>query len=104
MATEGIDSAEKISGSFSHYFYNFFTPTETFYFSFAPNDDKAKLKYTQKISFRKKNYSISLASSATSYITKNELENVSAEIKMSCQAKTKNLSVSASAGLFFNIF
>ncbi len=104
VVAEGIDSTEKISGSFSHYFYNFLTPTEIFYFSFSPDDDKTKLKYTQKISLRKKNYSISLASSATSYISKNELENVSAEIKMSCQAKTKRLSVSASAGLFFNIF
>ena len=103
IAAEGIDSPEKFSGTFSHYFYNLLTPTESFYFSFSPSDSKTKLKYTQKISFRKKNYSISLSSSATSYITKNEFENVSAEIKMSCQAKTKRLSVSASAGLFFNI-
>ena len=74
IAAEGIDSPEKFSGTFSHYFYNSFTPTESFYFSFSPDDSKTKLKYTQKISFRKKNYSISLSSSATSYITKNEFK------------------------------
>lgn len=104
LAAEGIDSAEKISGSFSHYFYNFLMPAETFSFSFSPNDDKARLKYTQKISLRAKSYSGSISASATSYISKNELENVSTEIKMSCHAKTKNLSVSASAGLLFNVF
>lgn len=104
VAAEGIDSAEKISGSFSHYFYNSLTPAETFTFAFIPDNKKLKLKYTQKISFKAKNYSGSISASASSYIINEEFENLSAEIKMSCQAKTKNLSVSASAGLFFNIF
>lgn len=104
LAAEGIDSAEKISGSFSHYFYNFIMPAETFSFVLTPDNKKLKLKYTQRISFRTKSYSGSISASASSCIVNDEFESFSSEIKISCQAKTKNLSVSASAGLLFNVF
>lgn len=104
VAAQGIDSAEKISGSFCHYFYGFIAPSETFSFTITPENQKLKLRYTQKISFRGTKYSGSVSAGATSYILNDDFEKLSTEIKMSCQAKTKNLSVSANAGLLFNIF
>ncbi len=104
VSAEGIKSAEKISGSACHYFYSFISPSETFSFTFTPKNEKLKLKYTQKISLRAKKYSGSISASATSYVINDKFENLSAEIKMSCHAKTKNLYVSANAGLLFNIF
>ena len=104
VSAQGTDFAEKISGSFCHYYYGFLTPSETFSFALTPENQKLKLRYTQKISFRAKKYSGSVSAGATSYILNDEFEKLSAEIKMSCQAKTKNLSVSANAGLLFNIF
>lgn len=100
---EGIDSPEKISGALSHYFYGFLNPVETVSFSFTPESEKLKLKCSQKISFRKKTFSGSFSASATSSIIKNALESLSAEIKMSCAFKVENISVSANAGLSFNV-
>lgn len=103
ISAEGIDSAEKISGSFCHNLYRLANPSETVSFTFAPKDNKLKLKFGQKISFNKKNCSGSFFAGTTSVIINDKIDSLRTEIKMSCQAKTKRLSVSASAGLFFNI-
>lgn len=100
---EGIDSAEKISGAFSHSFYGFLNPVETISFAFTPESEKLRLKCSQKISFRGKTFSGSLTAGATSYIIKKALETFSAEIKMSCTFKAENIFISANAGLLFNI-
>lgn len=103
ISAEGIDSAEKISGSFCHNLYRLANPSETVSFTFAPKDKKLKLKFGQKLSFNKKNCSGSFFVGTTSVIINDKIDSLRTEIKMSCQAKTKRLSVSASAGLFFNI-